>query len=448
MLKENKFIYSLVAVTSILVLQGCGDSYPELGKFRSASTLPVNKLSQHSAIYPIDSSTLESWKNEANRVKNVSELNDNEIMELRDQYSQSAIIQKFFPNSKGLTEKDFDIDKFVDDTYSERTSQTQEINARIESANNNIASLLEFKAQSEAALMKLNEIKAGYEEEEVALKKDYERLATESGKIFASFNSRDYGRSFNLAENVAKGNKFSYRVHKDTSMTCQEFLMSGQRDKEKVMSYVFSPSITFKDKAFCPYFEMIGRTTKHKQKARSQLSEDQINTLSQAATAAIKKNKMSRILRAKQSNVYRDNPELTTTAKAFGRSEKSRVQSLNNMIKSGENSLQELAKITKEDIKSELVKSMARAIGRAKDLYLLGELHNKLTKESSIQPDGMFTLKSGEDFYLVEIDASSSANPAMSKYAVIRMEQFKNKDMVTLTSNEFFSLSDLENISL
>ncbi|WP_435276382.1 hypothetical protein ACMAZF_05145 [Psychrobium sp. nBUS_13] len=116
--------------------------------------------------------------------------------------------------------------------------------------------------------------------------------------------------------------------------------------------------------------------------------------LQQAATANVTYKKLKGEFRSKQRNVARNNPAIYEASKNFSYLDERKLSKLAQATEQGNKKIALLAQTTKEDIKANKIKQLTALLTRSKNYYLFESLQNQLEKESIIQPDGTFTLKS------------------------------------------------------
>ncbi|WP_448548727.1 hypothetical protein [Thalassotalea fusca] len=434
---------------SLLLLQACGDSYPGVGKYEGNELAAAKSISQYSTVYALEPSSFAKWKEERSNLSDISKLSETELLELQQKFAKSSLIKKAFSSKKLLVTEVLDLEAFVDEEYGLTEQQKEKVKATLVDIEKAISQLHDKKVKADNAKVELERIKAEFEAEEKALLDNFNSLKRKSVQVFNRFTKADVGSRYEPSKTVGDGKPFDYLTYKSTDLSCKEYAISknGWR-KKSYQTYIYASPIKLAGKTYCPIFKTLGGKVAQREAILAKLSDADVSILKQAATANVKYKKLKSELRSKQRNVSRDNPALYETAKSFSFSDTRQLAKLERGVEQANQKLAVLAKTTKEGIKANKVKQLAALLERAKSYYLFEALQNQLEKESMIQPDGTFTLQSGEDFYLVEIDLSDKTQPSATQYALIRMEQFKNQELVPLSSKEFFSFSDLAGITL
>lgn len=437
-------------VGSLLLLQGCGDSYPEIGKFQGSQFESAKNLSQYSTVYSLDQSSFVDWKEARSDLQDLSKLSESDLLSLQKKFAKSPLIQKAFASKPLLVNESLDLNDVVNQEYGQITEQSEQVKSNLAKIEEAIAALNTKREKAEAAKIELTRIKNEFEAEENKLLNNFNTLKAQSAQIFKQFTKNDIGGRYEPTKIVEDSKPFDYVTYKEASgLSCKDYTISKNKwQKKRYQTYIYASPIKLGDKAYCPVFKTLGGKEAQRNAILAKLSDTDKSVLQQAATANVIYKKSKSDLRSKQRDVARNNPAIYETSKSFSYKEERELSKLVQATEQGKQKIAMLAQTTKEDIKANKVKQLTALLTRAKNYYLFESLQNQLEKESIIQPDGTFTLKSGEDFYLVEIDLSSKQDPSGAQYALIRMEQFKNKELVDLSSNEFFSFKDLSNITL
>jgi len=97
------------------------------------------------------------------------------------------------------------------------------------------------------------------------------------------------------------------------------------------------------------------------------------------------------------------------------------------------------------EIKQQLIVLVKQEIAKVQPYYLHEKLINSLTKVSDVQVDGSFKLPTGNDFYLIESQSRVFEN---NKYALLRMNHFKNLEVAKVEANNLFSFKELSSLKL
>jgi|GEM_PF-5103325 len=437
-------------VGSLLLLQGCGDNYPEIGKFQGSQFESAKNLSQYSTVYSLEPSSFNDWKDERSDLQDLSKLSESDLVSLQKKFAKSRFIQKAFASKPLLVNESLDLNELVNQEYGLIGEQSEKVKSKLSKIEDAIATLNAKKGKAEAAKVELTRIKKEFEAEQVKLLSNFSTLKAQSAQIFKQFTKNDIGGRYEPTKLIEDGKPFDYFVYKNSNETsCKKYALTKYKyAKSKYITYLYGKPTKLGEKTYCPMFKTMGRKEEQRKAILAKLSDTDKSVLQQAATASVTYKKLKSELRSKQRNVTRNNPAIYETSKSFSYRDERELSKLAQATEQGNQKIALLAQTTKDDIKAKKVKQLTALLTRAKNYYLFESLQNQLEKESIIQPDGTFTLKSGEDFYLVEIDLSSKRDPSGTQYALIRMEQFKNKELVDLSSNEFFSFKDLSNITL
>ncbi len=439
---------TLGIIFSFTLLQGCGDSYPEVGKF-SGGNFSAKNISQYSTVYALEPSEFEDWKSRLEEFKDLSVLSESELLALQHTFSQSPLIKKSFASKPLLIADNLDLDKISETEYGLTAKKTEQINAAIVKIKQAISDLKSEKSKADNAINELGRIKSEIKAEREGLLSHFNTLKTQSAELFKQYTKKDTGSSKAPKDEVLKGKPFDYITFKEENISCRDYAISKNKwKKEKYQTYLYSNPVKVGEKTYCPIFKTMGNKTSKRKALLANLSEADKSLLMKTATANVIYKKRKSELKKKERNVTRDNPSLMQATKSYNFRHK---QQLSNWIvkeKKANQKIDQLALVTKDKIKENKIKQMTALLERAKSYYLFESLQNELKKESVIQPDGTFTLKSGSDYYLIEVDPTQKTRPKAAQYALVRMDQFKNKELVTLTSDEFFSFSDLSNITL
>lgn len=437
-------------VGSLLLLQGCGDSYPEIGKFQGGQFESAKNLSQYSTVYSLEPSSFSDWKGERSDLQDLSKLAESDLLSLQKKFAKSALIQKAFASKPLLVNESLNLNEVVNQEYDLISEQSEQIKSQLVKIEDAIAALNAKKRKAEAAKIELTRIKKEFEAQENKLLGNFNTLKSQSAQIYKQFTKDEIGGRYEPTKIVDDGKPFDYVTYKEASgLSCKDYTISKNKWRKKhYQTYIYASPIKLGDKAYCPIFKTLGGKEAQRNAILAKLSDTDKSVLQQAATANVTYKKLKSELRSKQRDVARNNPAIYETSKSFSYRDERELSKLAQATEQGNQKLALLAQTTKENIKANKIKQLTALLTRSKNYYLFESLQNQLEKESIIQPDGTFTLKSGEDFYLVEIDLSSKRDPSATQYALIRMEQFKNKELVDLSSNEFFSFKDLSNITL
>lgn len=439
---------TLGVIFSFTLLQGCGDSYPEVGKF-SGGNFSAKNISQYSTVYALEPSEFENWKSKLEEFKDLSALSESELLALQHTFSQSPLIKKSFASKPLLVAEKLDLDKVSETEYGLTAKETEQVKSAIVKLKQAITDLENEKNKADNATNELIRIKSEIIAEREGLLSHFNTLKTQSAELFKQYSKKDTGSYKAPKDEVLKGKPFDYISLKQENMSCRDYAISKNKwQKERYQTYLYSNPIKVGDKTYCPIFKTMGNKTSKRKALLANLSEADKSLLMKTATANVIYKRRKSELKKKERNVYRDNPNLAQATKGFNFKQKHQLSSLIAKEKQANQKLAQLALVTKEKIKEHKIKQMTALLERAKSYYLFESLQNELKKESVIQPDGTFTLQSGSDYYLIEVDPTQKTRPRAAQYALVRMDQFKNKELVTINSDAFFSFSDLSNITL
>lgn len=145
---------TLGAIFSFALLQGCGDSYPEVGKF-SGGNFSAKNILQYSTVYALESSEFEDWKSKLEEFKDLSALSESELLALQHTFSQSPLIKKSFASKPLLIADNLDLDKISETEYGLTTKETEQVKAAIVKIKQAISDLESEKIKLTTQLMNL-----------------------------------------------------------------------------------------------------------------------------------------------------------------------------------------------------------------------------------------------------------------------------------------------------
>ena len=445
---KKDMIKSIGIASAFLFLTGCGNNYPEVGKF-SGGKFGAKQVTEYSTVYSLEPGEFESWKEKLAELKDLSTFSESDLLKLQQDFSASPLIRKAFASKPLLVAEQLDLDSITTAEYGLTAKQIEDINSSLLNVKQQIEVLKDKKAKAEAAKIELERIKNEIKAEKDGLLTQFNTLKARSADIFKQYTKKDIGTAYPPKEIVLKGHPFDYVIYKKSDLPCREFAIGKNKwQKDRYQTYIYADKITVGEKSYCPIFKTMGSSKTTRKAIVAALTDTDKSLLRQAATANVKYKKEKKGLNTKERNVTRDNDAIYQLSKSFRYKDKRQLARLTENVNRANEKINQLSKVTKESIKAEKIKQLTALLERAKSYYLFENLHHGLKKESVIQPDGTFTLKSGEDFYLVEIDPTEMTQPNVAQYALIRMEQHRNQDMVAIEPDAFFAFSNLPQITL
>lgn len=441
-------VKSIGVACSLIFLQGCWDSYPEVGKLNDSKHF-LKSISQFTTVYALEPSSFADWKEQQANLVNLSEFAEKDLIALRQEFLTSALVKEAFASKAMLVGKKLNLEQLVATEYEQTAKQVEQIQKVQLSAEKTIVAIQAKKAKADVATNKLEKIKAEINNERNALVSHYEALKTQSAEIFKHYSHKKLRIPYETKKHVLMGTPFSDMVFEGSKQSCKDYAMSKHKwNKEIYQSYVFASPVKIADKTYCPMFKTLGGKNTIRNAVFSQLTDADKSLLRQTATANVKRSRLGDELRQKASKIRQDHPALYQLSTSFDYRDERLLRHKSSELNKASEKLAKLGKVDKKNIKNKKLKQLTALLEKSKNYYLFESLQSQLEKESEVQPDGTFSLRSGGDFYLVEVDEAQKTRPNRTKYALIRMEHFKNKELVTLSADEFFDFSELAKITL
>ena len=154
---------------------------------------------------------------------------------------------------------------------------------------------------------------------------------------------------------------------------------------------------------------------------------------------------MKRYKQLRTKEVKSANKDLVSAVKSFTYRDEKQLTQINRTIKKYNQELTAAQKVDDAEVKEYFLGLLKKEIASVRPYYLHEELINSLTKVSDVQVDGSFTLPAGNDFYLIE---SQGRTFESNKYALLRMNHFKNLEVAKVETNNLFLFKELNSLTL
>jgi len=437
----------LIMMTCLAVITGCGDNYPNNGQLSlKGSILGLQVVGHQGTVYRMDKNQFSRWKKTIDDA-NLDNLSQERLLSLREQFIQSSMINTAFSNQPLLTANPFNLTDHVDNEYAAIEDQRQTLSDQISQEQKSLNELESIFSQSKNAKSELRRIAAEYIARKKALKTDVLEkieIAKQSFSTLRLSPKEIKSLQFNLG--YRRGlNNFELDDH---TMSCKQRLKGTYRARHHAEHYIYAEPIAINNIVHCAYYKTGGQIAKIKKKMRAAFQAEHETQVKAAAIAKLKEIILGNTLAKKASTVKQDHPSLVKQSKMVTYEHRNTYSKAKKNIARLKQKLIELQGINRKYIADEMTKKLHSLLKQAQPYYRLETLQDYLEIESKIQPDGSFTLDSGEDFYLISIQPSKRNRPSSIKFGVIRMQKFKDKETAVLPVSQLFSFNQLTDITL
>ncbi len=429
-------------------LQGCFDSYPKSGKFEGNHFISSKYVAKSSNIFKVTPAMFADWKALEAELNDISTLTEPQLLDLRNKFVDSKYVDLNARKSNLLADANFDLDSIIDAEYQESQGNINKMKQALISIQPRYDELQAKKQRANDAKMKLDNIRSDIQRREDKLLNEFNQHNEKVVNVFKKFGPNDIGVATIPTTVIERASPYKvYEYRKPSAKSCREYMIENNRfDVKRFEAYIYSKRVTVQNKTFCPVFKTLGQTLEQQKQLFASLSETEKDLIRSAASSYAIYRKEKIALDTERNSVNRNNPALVLESRSFDFAEKHELNKLERTTQQGKDYIAKASAITKETIKKDKLTLLASQLERAKQYYLYGKLLENIEQESTIQPDGTFNLPSGSDFYIVKVGGDKA--PHNMLFALLRMEQFKNKERVDLKADEFFKFSQLSDIKL
>jgi len=417
--------YMLILSCSIL-LSACGDSYPTAGSFSGGGSATV---------FSLTSEELTAWQNEGVKLNNLSSIPEGDLLSITNNFIASKSIKPYLTKNSLLLNDNLNLDSQVEIKRQEIEKFIEKLSNKIFELEKGKTELEERKARSEKANTELKKSLSAIDKEEKDISLEYDRLNLEYVKFFSPYTSRKAGAEYDKVNKRFKKKLFSYDTMPTKVASC------------KAPQLLYATPIKVDNYYFCAYFIPIGAGSSKTQKISyiASLTSHEKSTLRKLADLNFKKNNMRRYIKSRVKEVEEKNKSLVSIAKSFTYRDEKQLKNVDRTITQLNSQLSSAKAIDDIEIKQQLIVLVKQEIAKVQPYYLHEKLINSLTKVSDVQVDGSFKLPTGNDFYLIESQSRVFEN---NKYALLRMNHFKNLEVAKVEANNLFSFKELSSLKL
>lgn len=419
------YLRYLLVISSSLLLSACGDSYPTAGTFSGGKSANVFSLSSES---------LTAWQNQGLKINDLSTASETDLLSIRNDFMVSNAVKSNLRKPSLLLKEDLDLDSLVKEKKLEVEKTVEKLSSTISKLEKGKSELEARKIKSEKAQAELKELLLAIDQEEKSILLEYKKLNLEYVKFFAPYTSRKAGAPYDDVNKRFKRNLFSYD-NPTKKPSC---------NKPHVL---YADPIKLDGNYSCAYFIPVGagNGTAKAQAYIASFTPHERATLQKLAELNFKKSNMRRYKPSRVKEVETANKNLVTLAKSFTYREDQQLNKINRTITKYNQELIAAQKVDDAEVKEYFLGLLRKEIASVRPYYLHEELINSLTKVSDVQVDGSFTLPAGNDFYLIE---SQGRTFESNKYALLRMNHFKNLEVAKVETNNLFLFKELNSLTL
>lgn len=438
-----KYIQKVGLVSLVTLLASCGDNYPKTGKWAGGIISP-QQTAKYTTVYAIDPNDFNDWKSTQAQLKDLSSMSEDQLLAVKEEILTSQLVQENF-NAKLLLSKDYNIDEATNSALEHNKNTINNLKGELAKLEQSLTPLIQKKETSEAAVKQLEKVAVALKAETEAYKKEFHTLQEQVGEIYSQFTKKDTGSSYDDAKKRAMSKyAYNYDELKKADSTCEENIHSTR----KSVANIFADKTQVGDKVYCAYFKSIGFMPNNQKKILAKLTDKDIALIKKAAVAKLLYSEYSDINNSKIRNIKNSHKKLYDESKSFSYKDKSKLNLLSLDKSKLTKQLEPLLQATEASARKQQIELLTDLLNKAKWHYLYEKLGDGLTVESQLQPDGNFSLESGEDYYLMVFDRSDKSKPHSMKFALLRMKEYENLAFVPVSPTNFFEISDLSGITL